>query len=268
VQATPDAPPASTFEEQARSYDARAGLPVTVGTAVATRIVDIAGACADDLIVELGAGTGEIGVHLASLPIRYVGLDASAAMLQVFRAKAGSALPGLIVADCDRLWPLADGSVRVVFASRVIHLLQPDHVVRETMRTCHSGGMLILGRVVRDRNGITERLRRQRLGLLQAAGISARQGEEGTRRIIEACQDLGGVSLGRQIMAEWASVTTPEEIIADWESRSRWGAVDLDQTSRAPMLEDLREWARREFGDLDRRETYSSRYAIDIVRLP
>ena len=66
---------------------------------MAGAIVERAGARADDLVVELGAGTGEIGVHLARLPIRYVGLDGSAAMLEVFRAKAADASPELIVAD-------------------------------------------------------------------------------------------------------------------------------------------------------------------------
>ena len=262
------APATSSFDEQARSYDERAGIPATAAAAVARGIVDAAGARAGDLVVELGAGTGEIGIHLLGLPVRYVGLDASAAMLEVFRAKAAGSGPGLIVADCDRPWPLPDGSATVVFASRVIHLLRPDHVVRETMRICRPGGVLILGRVVRDRDGMTERLRRQRLDLLRAAGISARQGEAGTRRIIEDFRNLGAESLGRQFVAEWTSVTTPGEIIADWESRSRWGAVMLDQTGRARMLDDLRGWARGEFGDLDRPESFLSRYAIDIIRLP
>jgi SAM-dependent methyltransferase len=235
---------------------------------VAEAIVTRAGVRADDLVVELGAGTGEIGVHLASLPIRYVGLDAAAAMLEVFRAKAIGFSPELVVADCDRPWPLPDGDAAVIFASRVIHLLRPDHVVRETLRVSRPAGLLILGRVVRDPDSITERLRQRRLDLLRAAGIAARQGEGGTRRIVADCQAHGGESLGREFVAEWTSVTTPEEIIADWGSRARWGAVELDQKRRDAMLAELREWARHELGDLARPETSPTRYALDVVRLP
>ncbi len=78
---------------------------------------------------------------------------------------------------------------------------------------------------------------------------------------------MGNHSAG-QIVAEWTSLTTPGEVITDWESRSRWGAVTLDETSRALMLDELRVWARREFGDLDQSETFPSRYAIDVIRLP
>lgn len=227
-----------------------------------------ANARAGDLVVELGAGTGEIGVQLARLPVQYVGLDASAAMLEMFRAKAAETSPSLVTADCDRGWPLPDGSATVVLASRVVHLLKPDHVVRETMRVCRTAGSLIVGRVVRDRDGITERLRRQRLELLTAAGISARQGEDETRRVIDGCLALGGVSLGRQIVAEWTTETTPREIIAGWDTLSRMGSVPVDPVMRAEILAELRHWVRAEFGDLDRPEASPTCYAIDVVRLP
>jgi ubiquinone/menaquinone biosynthesis C-methylase UbiE len=119
------APPANSFDEQALDYDARAGLPATVGAAVAQGIVDRAGVLADDLVLELGAGTGEIGAHLARLPIRYVGLDASAAMLQVFRAKAAGSQPALIVANGDDPWPLPAQDARDVGPRGRVHALDP-----------------------------------------------------------------------------------------------------------------------------------------------
>jgi SAM-dependent methyltransferase len=268
VLATAGPDHARAFDEQAPRYDARVGLPESVGAAVARAIVDRATAGEDDLVLELGAGTGEIGVHLARLPVPYVGLDASPAMLDLFRAKAAPASPSLVVADCDGAWPLPNASAAVVFASRVIHLLDPDHVVRETVRVCRRGGLLILGRVVRDRDGIAERLRRQRLELMAAAGIPARQGEAGTRRVIEGVVALGGESLDRQFIAEWTSETTPAAVIADWESLPRMGSVAVDDVTREKILAALRGWARTEFGDLDRPRSSSARYAIDVTRLP
>jgi len=200
--------------------------------------------------------------------VQYVGLDASAAMLDVFHAKAADVSPSLIVADCDRAWPVPDGGAAVVFASRVVHLLQPDHVVRETQRVCRPAGLLILGRVVRDRDGITERLSRQRRELLAAAGIPARQGEAGTRRVIENAVALGSESLGRQIVTEWTGETTPAAIIAGWEPMTRMGSVPVDVSTRAGILAELRDWTRTEIGDLERPETFRERFAIDLIRLP
>ena len=265
---SPAADSLGAFDRQAPHYDARAGLPAVVGAAVANAIVDWAGVGPGDLVVELGAGTGEIGVDLVRLPIRYVGLDASPAMLDVFRAKTEGGWPGLVVADCNLPWPLPDGSAAVVFASRVVHLLDPEHTARETARVCRPGGSLMLGRVLREPDGIKERLRRRRRALLVEAGIGPRQGEEGTRRVVERSQAVGGTFLGREVVAEWSGETTAARVIAGWATLSRMGAVSLDPGTRAAVLDELRRWGRAEFGDLDRPEPFRERYAIDVVRLP
>ena len=219
-------------------------------------------------MVELGAGTGEIGVHLARLPVRYIGLDSSPAMLDVFRAKGGMDSSSLLVADCNQPWPLPDASAAAVFASRVIHLLDPEHITRETVRVCRSAGYLILGRVLREPDSLKERLRRRRQELLVEAGITPRQGEEGTRRIVERCLAAGGESLGRREAAAWTGETTPATILAGWAMLSRIGSVPVDRVTRDEIVAELREWARAEIGDLDRPEMFRERYAIDVVRLP
>jgi SAM-dependent methyltransferase len=259
---------ASTFDDQALKYDGRAGLPPKVGALVARSIVQHASAGPGDLVVELGAGTGEIGVHLSHLPIRYVGLDASAPMLRLFRAKAIDVMPSLIQADCDRPWPLSDGVAKVVFASRVIHLLDPEHVTRETLRIGRRDGFLILGRVLREPDSNKERLRRRRQELLVEAGLTPRNGSAGTRRVVALCRDAGAESLGRQVVAEWTVETTPAEIIAGWESISRMGSVAIDPDMRSGILDEVRDWARVEIGDLDCAEVFRERFAIDVVRLP
>jgi ubiquinone/menaquinone biosynthesis C-methylase UbiE len=259
---------ASTFDQQASHYDARVGLPEAVSAGGARAIVEQANAGADDLVLELGAGTGEIGVHLTRLPVHYVGLDSSQAMLDVFRAKAVLDSSSLIVADGNQPWPLPDGSAAAVFGSRVIHLLDPEHVVRETFRVCRSGGVLLLGRVLREPDSLKERLRRRRQELLVEAGVSPRQGEAGTRRVIAGVVALGGESLGRQEVAAWSGETTSAQVIAGWETLSRMGSVFVDPVTRADILAALRHWGRSEFGDLDRPEAFRERYAIDVVRLP
>src|SRR5947209_5451722 len=64
------------FDAQARSFDARAGLPADAARAVARAVLDLAALGPDDLLVELGAGTGQIGRELAE-SVRYVGVDRS-----------------------------------------------------------------------------------------------------------------------------------------------------------------------------------------------
>jgi ubiquinone/menaquinone biosynthesis C-methylase UbiE len=260
--------PASTFDDQSLGYDVRAGLPSTVGALVARAIVEQARAEPGDLVVELGAGTGEIGAHLARRPVCYLGLDSSPAMLDVFRAKAVLASSSLVAADCNQPWPLPDGSAAVIFASRVIHLLDPEHVVREATRICRPGGALMLGRVLREHASIKERLRHRRQELLVEAGITPRQGEEGTRRVVALCVAAGGEFVSRRVVTEWNGETTAAAIIAGWDSLSRMGSMAVDPVTRARILDEIRAWAQIEIGDLDRSWPFRERYAIDIVRLP
>jgi hypothetical protein len=150
----------------------------------------------------------------------------------------------------------------------VIHLLDAEHVARETLRVCRPGGWLMLGRVLRDGDGVKERLRRHRLELLQQAGVGQLRGREGARRVVEHCLVAGGESIGRRVVAEWSGVTTPADVIADWTSLSRMGSVAVDPVQRQEILVELQTWARAELGDLDQPETYRERYAIDCIRLP
>ena len=258
--------PASTFDDQAPHYDARVGLPEAVGAAVASEIVACAGLQSDDLMLELGAGTGEIGTHLARLPVRYVGIDNSAPMLQLFRQKLGASPASLLLADAGQGWPLDDDAAVVVFASRVVHLLDAAHVARETARVCRPGGWLMLGRVLRDDGGVKERLRRHRLQLLRQAGVGSLRGREGAGRVVEHCLQAGGLSMGRRVVVEWSEETTPAEVIAGWASLTRMGSVAVDPAMHQQILAQLRAWAREEFGALDRPEISQERYALDLVR--
>jgi ubiquinone/menaquinone biosynthesis C-methylase UbiE len=267
-QSTVLARSANSFDEQATRYDARVGLPESAATAVAAGIKAFAGLQAEDLVLELGAGTGEIGMHLVHLPVRYLGIDNSAEMLRLFRDKLGEQPASLLLADASQVWPLDDHAASVVFASRVIHLLDAKHVASETLRVCRPGGWLMLGRVLRDGDGVKERLRRRRLELLQQAGVGPLRGREGARRVIEHCLSAGAESMERRVVAEWSGAISPAEVIAGWTSLSRMGSVAVDPVSRQEILAELQDWARAELGDLDQPETYRERYAIECVRLP
>jgi ubiquinone/menaquinone biosynthesis C-methylase UbiE len=267
-QSTVLARSASTFDEQATRYDARVGLPESAAAAVAAGIKACAGLQAEDLVLELGVGTGEIGMHLVQLPVRYLGIDNSAEMLRLFRDKLGEQPASLLLADASQVWPLDDHAASVVFASRVIHLLDAKHVASETLRVCRPGGWLMLGRVLRDGDGVKERLRRRRLELLQQAGVGPLRGREGARRVIEHCLSAGAESMERRVVAEWSGAISPAEVIAGWTSLSRMGSVAVDPVSRQEILAELQDWAGAELGDLDQPETYWERYAIECVRLP
>lgn len=256
------------FNTLAAGYDARVGFPPGAGEAIAAAIVRLGKVAADDLVLELGAGTGDIGTHLSALAPGYVGIDNSPAMLEVFRAKALPAAPRLLVADADAAWPISPSSAQVIFASRVIHLLQPDHIVQETRRVARAGGYLMLGRVQREPGSLKDRLQRKRQDLLRERGIQPRQGEHGARRVVERCVMAGGDALGRHVVAEWQGETSAAAILADWSSLSRMGSVEIEPATRAAILTELHDWSVSEIGSVDLVERYREQYVVDVVHVP
>ncbi len=128
---------ASRFDAQATGFDRRAGLPAEAVEAIAAAVVATATPVPGGVLLEIGAGTGEIGVELArAAAMPYVGVDASLSMLARFRsrlhASSASARHGAIVqADADRLWPIGVGRARIVFMSRALHLLELGRVAAE-----------------------------------------------------------------------------------------------------------------------------------------
>src|SRR5262245_51035838 len=65
------------FDGQAEQFDDSAGLDPAVGRSIARAILQRSGATGDDVILDIGTGTGAVGLHFAALPNRYFGLDLS-----------------------------------------------------------------------------------------------------------------------------------------------------------------------------------------------
>ncbi|MFT4039291.1 MAG: class I SAM-dependent methyltransferase [Thermomicrobiales bacterium] len=261
-------PAPAAFDALAAGYDARTGLLPGVGEAVAESIIAITGAGEQDLLLELGAGTGEIGASLAQAPVRYLGLDSSPAMLERFRERVAPLQPDLRLADANAPWPVPDASVAAIVAVRVIHLLHPDHVVREAQRVVQPGGLLLLGHVRRDRDSLKERLRRRRQQALRDAGLPPRQVDAGVRDVLARCVAAGGEDLGARLVVEWTRAASAAAIFAEWEGMDRMGGHALDATTQARVLAEVRAWAEAEFGDLDRVERCPEMFTLEVIRLP
>ena len=257
------------FDVQAPTFDERAGIPADAAEAIADAVMGF-GPCVDGSrgVLEVGAGTGEVGRHLSTRAGRYMGLDLSRPMLEVFASKVtdGNGARVLVEADADADWPLRDRSVSVVFASRAAHLLAAGHVVHEVGRVCARPGWFIVGRV--ERSGIKETLRRQREAMLIDRGVPAgRSGLRRTRALLETFAAVGAIAQPARTVASWTSTTTAEEVIAAWEPMAAMAGQPVDAGTRADVLAQLRRWARQELGDLERPQTYGEHYTLEGVRL-
>jgi SAM-dependent methyltransferase len=201
-------------------------------------------------------------------------MDLSLPMLEVFRRKAGP-LPGnmlLLQADSDRPWPVRDGTLAVVFASRVVHHLSAAHFIREVWRVCQPGGSLLLGRVTRAAESLPSRLQRHKRTLLAEHGLRAGGGGQAVQQLVADCLERGATPLDPARVANWTRTTTARQLLTAWEGKpqlmSRTLGTSLNPEARTAIVTALTDWARQEFGDLDRPEEVEEEYLLQGVRLP
>ena len=260
-----------SFDEQAGSFDERAGLPASVCDSIAKEIVLLAQLGPDDVLLEVGAGTGQIGLALCQLPLGYVGFDASTAMLEVFeRRRCESGLPAsLIHADGNNRWPADDGSVKAVFSSRAIHLLAIEHVVGELFRVAAPNrAMLLLGRVQREKQSLRARLRQEMRERLRQLGYASAEGRQKEREILDACVCRGAAPLEQRFVATWSVRHSAAQVLASWREKSRLAGLDVPGDVKENVLSQLTVWAKDIFGSLDAIHSAEEKYVLEGVMLP
>lgn len=258
----------ASFDGQASGYDERAGLPEPACREIARAVDRLGLVRPGDVVLDLGAGTGQIGRWLAEPPARYVALDLSGPMLEVFRQRA-EALPGprvLLRADGSGRWPVADGAVRVVFSSRAVHRMELENVLAETFRVASREGLtFLLGRVERDPESVKERMRSELHRLVARGG---RDGRGGRQRLLEAFTGRGVTRVGPETVSQWEVSWSPRRSLESWTGKEELAGVDLSPGDRRKVLDELGRWALQNVGDLDTVQASSESYVLDGVRIP
>ncbi|HEX8150069.1 MAG TPA: class I SAM-dependent methyltransferase [Pyrinomonadaceae bacterium] len=257
------------FDGQAGFFDRRTGLPDECCRAVAGKIVEMGAAHAGGLVVEVGCGTGQIGQWLVG-PARYVGFDLSQGMLREFMRRLGSGEShALIRADANATWPFADGAAGVIFSSRAVHLLEPEHVAAEIFRLASPGGATVaLGRVERTPGSVRERMAQEMNERLRRRGLKGRRGERRNQRLFDACERLGAEILEPVPVAAWEASSSPRRSLDSWRSLTGLGGLPVSAETRAEVLGELEVWAAETFGGLDGEFEFEETYVLSPVRVP
>jgi SAM-dependent methyltransferase len=262
------APFAAPFDSQAGRFDQRAGLPPEAVQAIARALLGLAGPSSGGPgghLLELGAGTGEIGAALVAAGARYAGLDLSLGMLGRARGRlAGRAFQ----ADADRPWPVRAGSVHTLFASRAAHLFDLDRLVAEALRAARPDGLFVLGRVRRQPGSLRADLRRRMRRLLAERGFEARGGEAARDRLLEALAALGGAPRPPRVAASWPIAERAADSLAAWRGKPGLAGAPVPPELQREVLDALEAWAREAWGDLEKPRDAIESYELTAVALP
>ncbi len=258
-----------SFDEQANNYDARTGLPAAVCRATVEAAIALAQADQEDLAVEVGAGTGQIGEAFVRSGLRYVGCDISKPMLEVFQRRLSPPAHDflLVRSDAGQDWPVARETARIIFSARAIHLLSSEHIVQEVWRVAQHGGVFLIGRVERPIDSLKARLREHMRRRMRELGLAPRDAGEHLRRLLGALRGRGAGSIEPLTVATWISGGRPIDVINSWTAKSGLGGVDTPLSIKNKILDDVKSWAEDKFGGLDKSFRWKECFTLYGVRI-
>lgn len=236
------------FDRAAEVYDETRGLTAEASAATTDllrRELEVRQPC-----LEIGVGTGLIGLPLHRAGIRMIGVDLSAPMLGKLVEKAEGRVPfPLVIADATRL-PFADGVFGGALARHVLHLIPLwQDALRELVRVVRPRGVLLIN------IGFNE-------GPWREIGdhLDARIGETARRVGLDVSRgaelDHAMASLGanaRELSTVWQeSELTMERYFAEVEAGVYSWTWNVLPDLLADAVAETKAWAADRFGDLDR----------------
>jgi demethylmenaquinone methyltransferase/2-methoxy-6-polyprenyl-1,4-benzoquinol methylase len=252
----------SAFDSVAPTFDRHRALPDGAPEAIRAAVLGAVEAASPRLL-DLGAGTGRIGLPFVAAGDDYVGVDLSFGMLSEFRRGAADSAraPRLVQADGERL-PFADASFDAIMLIQVFGGMRGwRRLLVETRRVLRRAGVLVLGRTLAPSNGLDARMK-ARLALLLGE-IGAPVDRTNTRQDAQGWleQEARGTRL---VAATWTARRTPRGFI------ERHGAGARFSTLPAPVKEEalrrLAAWAKTAFGSLDAASTEPHEFELQLFR--
>ena len=258
------------FDDHASQFDRTRGIPSRAVEEIVKAISSLAPILPESVLLEIGAGTGEIGFPLSKMPNKYIGFDLSNQMLEIFRKRLNSTNSDYLLVETDgnSSWPVDDASVDIIFSARVLHLLEPKQVVKEILRAGKSSGSVIItGRIRRDNQSINSRMRHRMRELLEIRGINVKDAKSALVSIYGKLEACGGERIRPRFVSRWTRPSSPLQSIDSWRKKRGLGGIDISNDIKTRVLEELYQWTTEEYSDPEQTLETVEQYELSGVRL-
>lgn len=244
-----------SFDRAADFYDATRSFPPGIAEQVARSVQSVLPPAAH--LLEIGVGTGRIARPLLEQGSHLTGVDIAPRMMRrLLESLAPGALaPDLIEADASWL-PLSAHHFDAVVCVHVYHLLPEwERVVGEVLRMLKPGGIHLVGYNWRSEDSPFVRIQEQFRRIAKPYGAQGRYpGAPRFENVAQALIDSGAV-MDEWSAAEWEETHSVGEAVTAIEQRTWSGTWTVAEDAFPACIAALREWARKEFGSLEREFT-------------
>jgi ubiquinone/menaquinone biosynthesis C-methylase UbiE len=240
----------SVYDIVAPSFDRYRGMPEFALEAVRTETLSAVAPLTQPRILDLGAGTGRIGLPFVAAGDDYVGVDLSLGMLRRFAERAEFRvcnLLRLVQADGQHL-PFRHATFDAVMLIQIFGGLHGwRQVLAEVKRVLRPRGLVLVGHTTRPPAGIDAQLKGKLSSILDGLGIKSHQ-RNVRDEVMHALSAVSETDI-RVVAAEWDAEPTPSRFI----NRHQKGALfsELPPLIKEQALYQLGEWAMKKFGSLD-----------------
>lgn len=237
----------SAFDAAASDFERYRALPAEVPEAVRTAIWDALRLSTPARVLEIGAGTVQIGKAFMAAGDFYVGVDTSLAMLREFPANSNNCF--LAQADGRHL-PFGNDRFNIILLMRVLSVVGDDwqEVLNETRRVLRPGGSVVVGHTVSSESGIDAQLKRRLTAILHEMQVVWHRPQESRRQAL-AWLKSSSVRYVHSQATSWNVNTTPQEFLLRHRTGVRFAALPV--TVQADALKRLQAWAETRFGSLN-----------------
>src|SRR6201991_410837 len=247
------------FDSVAPTFDRHRILPDGAPEAIRAAVLGAVDASPPRLL-DLGAGTGRIGIPFVAARDDYVGVDLSFGMLQAFAPRGGRA-PHLVQADGEHL-PFRDATFDAVMLIQVFGGMRGwRRLLAEARRVLRGSGVLVLGRTVAPPDGLDARMKAQLALLLGEIGAPADR--TNTRQNAQDWLEQEGRGT-RRVAATWTATRTPRGFIERHGSGARFSALPAPVKEEA--MRKLAAWAATAFGSLGAASVGRSQFELQLFR--
>ena len=254
------------FDQAAGYYDQTRNLPEPLATGGIQIMLDQLQARAgrQARLLEVGTGTGRIGLPLVERGANLFGCDLSAKMLARQHAKQPAAR--LTQADAAAL-PFAAAQFDGVLTIHVLHLVGDWRgALREIRRVLRAGGVYLNSWNPQTKIDMDTRLRDYWRGRVEAHGAEWRRpGVQSRDELLDELTHMGA-TVQELTAARLVSANSPQSVIDGIASRTYSETWDIPDGVFAETLAELRAWAAQNYGDLTRTESVERLYVFDVAR--
>lgn len=255
--------PNFSFDKRvADRYNRQRAHPEAVSQAIGQAIIETIGGEQPPHILEVGYGTGRIGMPVAKAGGRVTGFDLSFEMManEVNRDEPDVSVD-LAQADMHH-FPFPKHAFDAVLCVHVLHLA-PDwrQVFKEMRRSVKPGGLFIRGSDWLDPESVLARFRDElRAHVLRLMPNAMPPAAMVSTQEMQA--EFAGLNAKTKVAAEWHIPVSPRDRLQAIETKTDNESWFLPPPMHSAVLSHMQEWAAATWEDLDKPLSVTRRFTL------